>query len=179
MRRQQSNAIALTLVYCRAFEKEALEDDLHNSLRSVIARSRAVHCVAFLANSAAIGCKKTPCASSPSALHRLARVMQVILNSTTSEYRAGWAQAITVHYASCKSTRASATIWTAASCDAVHTHTGAMACEPLFAQWVHMALAEGHRIKEARSADTAATVSAFSLKSEVGRVVTQPQVDMP
>ena len=68
MRRQQSNAIALTLVYCRAFEKEALEDDLHNSLRSVIARSRAVHCVAFLANSAAIGCKKTPCAPSPSAL---------------------------------------------------------------------------------------------------------------
>ena len=68
MRRQQSNAIALTLVYCRAFEKEALEDDLHNSLRSVIARSRAVHCVAFLANSAAIGCKKTPCAPSRSAL---------------------------------------------------------------------------------------------------------------
>src|SRR3989344_1144363 len=64
--------------------------------------------------------------------HRLARVMPVFLNSTTSEYRAGWAQAITVHYASCKSTRASATIRTAASCDAVHTHTGAMACEPLF-----------------------------------------------
>ena len=31
-------------------------DGLHNSLRSVIARSRAVRCVAFLANSWAIGC---------------------------------------------------------------------------------------------------------------------------
>ena len=132
MRRQQSNAIALTLVYCRAFEKETLEDDLHNSLRSVMARSRAVHCIAFLVNSAAIGKKRRLVPHPDPHYHRLARVMQVILNSTTSEYRAGWAQAITVHYASCKSTRASATIRTAASCDAVHTHTGAMACEPLF-----------------------------------------------
>ena len=43
-------------------------DVLHNSLRSVIARPRAVHCVAFLANSPAIGCKKMPCGPSRSAL---------------------------------------------------------------------------------------------------------------
>ena len=43
-------------------------DVLHNSLRSVIARPRAVHCVTFLANSPAIGCKKMPCGPSRSAL---------------------------------------------------------------------------------------------------------------
>ncbi len=43
------------------------KDVLHNSLRSVIARPRAVLCVAFVANSTAIGCKKTPCAPSRSA----------------------------------------------------------------------------------------------------------------
>ena len=43
-------------------------DPLHNSLRSVIAPPRAVHCVAFLANSPAIGCKKMPCGPSRSAL---------------------------------------------------------------------------------------------------------------
>ena len=43
-------------------------DGLHNSLRSVIARPRAVYCVAFFANSWAIGCKKTPCSPSRSAL---------------------------------------------------------------------------------------------------------------
>ena len=37
------------------------KDPLHNSLRSVISRTRAVCCVVFLANSRAIGCKKTPC----------------------------------------------------------------------------------------------------------------------
>ena len=45
-------------------------DVLHNSLRSVIARSRAVRCVAFFANSRAIGCKKSPCGPSRSALPR-------------------------------------------------------------------------------------------------------------
>ena len=43
-------------------------DVLHNSLQSVIARSRAIRCVAFFANSSAIGCKKTPCGLSRSAL---------------------------------------------------------------------------------------------------------------
>ena len=43
-------------------------DVLHNSLRSVIARPRAVRCVAFLANSTAIGCQKPPCGPSRSAL---------------------------------------------------------------------------------------------------------------
>ena len=33
-------------------------DPLHNSLRSVIGRTRAVSCVVFLANSPAIGCKR-------------------------------------------------------------------------------------------------------------------------
>ena len=41
---------------------------LHNSLRTVLARLRAIHFVAFLANSTAIGCEKTPCGSSRSAL---------------------------------------------------------------------------------------------------------------
>ena len=45
-------------------------DVLHNSLRSVIARSRAVRCVAVLANSRAIDCKKSPCGPSRSALPR-------------------------------------------------------------------------------------------------------------
>ena len=48
--------------------KMASGDVLHNSLRSVIARPRAVRCVAFLANSPAIGCKKTPYSLSRSAL---------------------------------------------------------------------------------------------------------------
>ena len=39
-------------------------DALHNSLQPVIARTRAVHCVVFLANSGAVGCKKTPCGPS-------------------------------------------------------------------------------------------------------------------
>ena len=37
-----------------------LWDPLHNPLRSVISRTRTVCCVVFLANSRAIGCKKTP-----------------------------------------------------------------------------------------------------------------------
>ncbi len=57
----------------------SIKDPLHNSLRSVIARARAVHCVVFLANSRAIGGKKTPCGPSRSARHSLARVMQRIL----------------------------------------------------------------------------------------------------
>ncbi len=43
-------------------------DVLHHSLRTVKARLRAVHCVAFLANSMAIGCKKTLCGPSRPAL---------------------------------------------------------------------------------------------------------------
>ena len=53
-------------------------DPLHNPLRPVIVRTRAVHCVVFLSNSWAIGCKKTPCGPSRSARHRRARVMQRI-----------------------------------------------------------------------------------------------------
>jgi hypothetical protein len=56
--------------------KQGAKDPLHNSLRSVAARARAVHCVVFLANSPAIGCKKTPCGPSRSAYHSPARVMQ-------------------------------------------------------------------------------------------------------
>ena len=48
--------------------KASPRDVLHNSLRSVIARPRAVRCIAFFANSSAIGCKKTPCGLSRSAL---------------------------------------------------------------------------------------------------------------
>ena len=53
-----------------AFEDQTvdLRNVLHNSLQSVIARSRAIRCVAFFANSSAIGCKKTPCGLSRSAL---------------------------------------------------------------------------------------------------------------
>ena len=49
------------------------KDPLHNSLRSVMSRTRAVSCVVFLANSRAIGCKKTPCPAillNPSFRHR-------------------------------------------------------------------------------------------------------------
>ena len=53
-----------------AFEDQTvdLRNVLHNSLQSVIARSRAIRCVAFLAHSPAMGCKKTPCGLSRSAL---------------------------------------------------------------------------------------------------------------
>ena len=51
-------------------------DPLHNPLQSVISRTRAVCCVVFLANSRAIGCKRTPCSPSRSDCHSLARVMQ-------------------------------------------------------------------------------------------------------
>ena len=59
-------------------------DGLHNSLRSVIARSRAVYCVVFLANSRAIGCKKRLVAHPDPHYHRLARVMQTIPGECTS-----------------------------------------------------------------------------------------------
>ena len=57
------------------------KDPLHNSLRPVITRARAVHFVVFLAK-AAIGCKKTPHGPSQSACHSLARVMQRVLKLT-------------------------------------------------------------------------------------------------
>ena len=63
------------------------KDPLHNSLRSVIARARAVRCVVFLANSWAIDCKKTPCGPSRSAHHNLARVMQRVLNASRRHNR--------------------------------------------------------------------------------------------
>ena len=154
-------------------------DDLHNSLRSVIARSRAAHCVAFLANSAAIGCKKTPCAPSPSAT----TVSRGLCRSSSTAplqniERVGRRRLQSITPAANPRARAQPS----------GQRQAAMLCTPtrvrwpaslFFAQWAHMALAEGHRIKEARSADTAATGSAFSLISEVGRAVTQPQVDMP
>ena len=59
---------------------QTLKDPLHNSLRSVVARARAVRYVVFLGNSGAIGCKKTPCGPSRSAYHSSARVMQRVLN---------------------------------------------------------------------------------------------------
>ena len=43
-------------------------DVLYDSLRSLVARPQAIRCVAFLANSRAIGCKKTPCGLSRPAL---------------------------------------------------------------------------------------------------------------
>ena len=54
----------------------SLKEPLHNSLRSVISRSRAVCCVVFLGKAQAIACKKTPCSPSRSDVHSLARVMQ-------------------------------------------------------------------------------------------------------
>ena len=53
-----------------AFEDQTvdLRNVLHNSLQTVIARSRAIRCVAFLAHSPAMGCKKAPCGLSRSAL---------------------------------------------------------------------------------------------------------------
>ncbi len=57
-----------------------IKDALHNSLRSVVSRTRAVCCVAFFANSHAIDCKKAPCSPSRADRHSLARVMQRLLN---------------------------------------------------------------------------------------------------
>ena len=53
-----------------AFEDQTvdLRNVQHRSLQSVIARSRAIRCVAFLAHSPAMGCKKAPCGLSRSAL---------------------------------------------------------------------------------------------------------------
>ena len=53
-----------------AFEDQTvdLRNVLHNSLQTVIARSRPIRCVAFLAHSPAMGCKKAPCGLSRSAL---------------------------------------------------------------------------------------------------------------
>ncbi len=58
-----------------------VKDPLHNSLRSVVARARAVCGVAFFANSGAIGCKKAPCSPSRSTYHSSARVMQRVLKA--------------------------------------------------------------------------------------------------
>ena len=65
-------------------------DPLHNSLRSVVARARAHRCVVFLANSGAIGCKKTPCGPSRSAYHSSARVMQRVPSRLVLWNFAGW-----------------------------------------------------------------------------------------
>ena len=53
-----------------AFEDQTVDrrNVQHHSLQSVIARSRAIRCVAFLAHSPAMGCKKAPCGLSRSAL---------------------------------------------------------------------------------------------------------------
>jgi hypothetical protein len=59
-----------------------LKDDLHNSLLSVAARLRAVCCLAFLANSPAIGllaAKRRLAVHPDPHNHRHARVMQSIL----------------------------------------------------------------------------------------------------
>jgi hypothetical protein len=56
----------------------APRDALHNSLRTVAARARAVYGVVFLANSSAIGCKKRLVAHPDPRYPSLARVMQSI-----------------------------------------------------------------------------------------------------
>ena len=58
--------------------KSASRDGLHNSMRSVAARTRAVYGVAFLANSRAIRCKNRLVAHPDPHHHSLARVMQTI-----------------------------------------------------------------------------------------------------
>ena len=63
-----SSTVRAELVEARALLAGSSRDVLHNSLQSVIARSRAIRCVAFLAHSPAMGCKKTPCSLSRSAL---------------------------------------------------------------------------------------------------------------
>jgi hypothetical protein len=61
-----------------------LKDALHHSLRTVAARSRAVYCVAFLANSPSYWREKRLVAHPDPHYHRLARVMQSIPNLTVS-----------------------------------------------------------------------------------------------
>ena len=53
-------------------------DGLHNALRSLAARNRAVYGVAFLANSRAIGCKNRLVSHPDSHHNSLTRVMQTI-----------------------------------------------------------------------------------------------------
>ena len=59
---------------------QPIRDGLHNSLRSVIARPRAVRCVAFLANSPAIGKKSNAADRATPRYHRPQGVMQAIPN---------------------------------------------------------------------------------------------------
>jgi hypothetical protein len=49
----------------------APKDALHNSLRTVAARSRAVYCVAFLANSPSYWLQKAPCSPPVDASRKL------------------------------------------------------------------------------------------------------------
>ena len=71
----------------RAKLRLMVKDPLHNSLRSVVSRTRAVCCVVFLDNIRAIGCKKTPCSPSRSDRHILARVMQRVLKRILRKYK--------------------------------------------------------------------------------------------
>ena len=61
-------------------------------------RTRAVHCVFFLSNSWAIGCKKTPCGPSRSARHSRARVMQRVPRSLGDRRDDGCKASATVHF---------------------------------------------------------------------------------
>ena len=70
---QRSNALVSAATDGIFGISASLKDALHNSLRSVISRARAVCCVVFLANRHTIGCKKTAGSPSRSDCHGTAR----------------------------------------------------------------------------------------------------------
>jgi hypothetical protein len=63
-----------------SFVHESTKDALHNSLRAVGARTRAVYCVVFLANMPSYWQEKRLVAHPDPRHHSLARVMQSILD---------------------------------------------------------------------------------------------------
>ena len=83
------NTTVWTCLYWKCGWAINLKEPLHNSLRSVISRTRAVCFVVFLANSRAVGCKKTPCRPSRTDYHSLARVMQRLLNRLPKAHENG------------------------------------------------------------------------------------------
>ena len=79
------------------------KDALHNSLRSVAARARAVRCVAFFANSPLLAAKRRLAAHPDPHCHILARVMQDIPNlkkgRAIGHLQARWTrEAVSINY---------------------------------------------------------------------------------
>jgi hypothetical protein len=83
---------------CKCLPALGFEEPLHNSLRSARARARAVHGVAFLANSHAIGCKKRLVAYPDPHQRILARVLQSFPRSLSDLEIVGCKSTAAVHF---------------------------------------------------------------------------------